>query len=59
MTTNISEMYLLPKKFALLFVTPSVLRPKQIIKPCHGHHAYVIMYVIECVDNIFVTSDDQ
>ena len=40
-------------------VTPSVLRPKQTTKSCHEHHIYVIMYVIECVDNIFVTSDDQ
>ena len=40
-------------------VTPSVLRPKQTTKSCHEHHVYVIMYVMECVDNIFVTSDDQ
>jgi len=43
----------------ILGVTPSVLRPKQITKSCHEHHVYVIMYVMECVDNIFVTSDDQ
>ena len=35
-------------------VTPSVLRPKQITKSCHEHHVYVIMYVMDCVDNIFV-----
>ena len=40
-------------------VTPSVLRPKQTTKLYHEHHVYVIMYVMECVDNIFVTSDDQ
>ena len=40
-------------------VTPLVLRPKQITKPYHEHHVYVIMYVTECVDSIFVTSDDQ
>ena len=40
-------------------VTPSVLRPKQITKLCHDHHVYVIMHVMEGVDNIFVTSDDQ
>ena len=40
-------------------VTPSVLRSKQITKPCHEHHVYVIMHVMEGVDNIFVTSDDQ
>ena len=48
-------MYLMNKKF----VTPSVLRPKQTTKSCHEHHVYVIMYVMECVDNIFVTLDDQ
>ena len=36
-------------------VTPSVLRPKQITKPCHKHHVHVIMHVVECVDKIFVT----
>ena len=36
-------------------VTPSVLRPKQITKPCHEHHVYVIMHVMECVDKIFGT----
>ena len=35
-----------------LLVTPSVLRPKQITKPCHEHHVYVIMHVMKCVDNI-------
>ena len=40
-------------------VTPSVLRPKQTTKSCHEHRVYVIIYVMECVDNIFVTSDDQ
>ena len=40
-------------------VTPLVLRPKQTTKSCHEHHVYVIMYVMKCVDNIFVTSDDQ
>ena len=40
-------------------VTPSVLRPKQIIKPCREHLVYVIMHVMEGVDNIFITSDDQ
>ena len=43
----------------ILNVTPSVLRPKQTTKSCHEHHVYVIMYVMECVDNIFVTLDDQ
>ena len=38
-----------------VIVTPSVLRRKQITKSCHQHHVYVIMYVMECVDNIFVT----
>ena len=42
-----------------VIVTPSVLRPKQIIKPCREHHVYMIMHVMEYVDNIFVTSDDQ
>ena len=41
------------------YVTPLVLRPKQITKPCREHHVYVIMLVMEGVDNIFVTSDDQ
>ena len=39
-------------------VTPSMLHPKQTTNPCHEHHVYVIMYVMECVDNIFITSDD-
>ena len=34
-------------------VTLSVLRPKQITKPCHEHHIYVIMHVVECMDKIF------
>ena len=32
-------------------VTPSVLRPKQTTKSSHEHHVYVIMHVIEGVDN--------
>ena len=36
-----------------LFVTPSVLCPKQITKQCHEHQVYVIMHVVECVDKIF------
>jgi len=28
-------------------VTPSVLCPKQTTKPCHEHHVYVIMHVME------------
>ena len=40
-------------------VTPLVLHPKQTTKSCQEHHVYVIMYVMECVDNIFVTLDDQ
>ena len=40
-------------------ITPSVLRPKQTTKPRHEHHVYVIMHVMEGVDNIFVTLDDQ
>ena len=36
-------------------VTPSVLRPKQITKPYREHHVYVIMHVMEGIDNIFVT----
>jgi len=43
----------------ILNVTPSVLRPQQITKPCREHHVYVIMHVMEGVDNIFVTLDDQ
>ena len=35
-------------------VTPSVLRSKSITKISHEHHIYVIMHVMECVDNIFV-----
>ena len=34
-------------------VTPLVLRPKQITKSCHEYHVYVIIHVMECVDNIF------
>ena len=35
--------------FTLIFVlwrivTPSVLRPKQITKPCHEHHVYVCLH---------------
>ena len=44
---------------ARMSVTPSVLRPKQITKPCHEHHVYVIIHVMEGVDNIFMTLDDQ
>ena len=40
-------------------VTPSVLRPKQITKPYREHHVYVIIHVMEGVDNIFMTLDDQ
>ena len=40
-------------------VTLLVLHPKQTTKPCDEHHVYVIMHVMECVDNIFVTSNDQ
>ena len=40
-------------------VTPLVLHPKQITKPCCEHHVYVIMHVMEGVDNIFVASNDQ
>ena len=36
-------------------VTPSVLHPKSISKPCHEHHIYVLMHVIECVDKFLVT----
>ena len=43
-------MYLMNK----VFVTPSVLHPKQTTKPCHKHHVYVIMHVIECVDKFLV-----
>ena len=35
-------------------VTPSVLRPKETTKSCHGHHVYVIMHVIEGVDKFLV-----
>ena len=38
-----------------LLVRPSVLRPKQITKPCHEHHIYVIIHVMECVDKFFGT----
>ena len=33
-------------------VTPSVLRSKQITKPCHEHHVYVIMHVMESIDEV-------
>ena len=33
-------------------VTPSMLRPKQITKPCHEHHVYVIMHVMEWIDEV-------
>ena len=36
-------------------VTPSMLHPKLFIKTCHGHHVYVLMHVIECVDKFLVT----
>ena len=39
----------------MMIVTPLVLCPKQITKPCHEHHVYVRMHVMECVDKIFVT----
>ena len=32
------------------FVTPSVLHRKSFTKACHEHHVYVLMHVIECVD---------
>jgi len=44
---------------SVLRVTPSMLLPKQITIPCREHCVYVIIHVIEGVDNIFVTSDDQ
>ena len=40
---------------SLEHVTPSVLCPNQITKSCHEHYVYVIMHVMEYVDNIFVT----
>ena len=36
-------------------VTPSVLHPKLFTKTCHEHHVYVLMHVIECVDQLLVT----
>ena len=38
-----------------IYVTPSVLCPKQTTKPCHEHHVYVIKHVIKCVDQFLVT----
>ena len=49
-TRHLDQTY--PSKEAVI---ASVLRPKQITKSCHEHHVYVIMHVMECVDNIFVT----
>jgi hypothetical protein len=37
------------------YVTPSVLRPKQTTKSCHGHHVYVIMHVVKCVYKFLLT----
>ena len=33
-------------------VTPSVLRPKQTTKSCHEHQVYVIMHVMERIDEV-------
>ena len=33
-------------------VTPSVLHPKQITKPCHEHRVYMIMHVMEWIDEV-------
>ena len=38
--------------FSVDNVTPSVLRSKQITKPCHEHHVYVIMHVMEWIDEV-------
>ena len=56
-----ADVYFVPSdtKVLEIYVTPSVLRPKQITKPYREHHVYVIIHVMEGVDNIFMTLDDQ
>ena len=50
------KSYLSDLEFTLEFaiVTPSVLHPKSFTKTCNEHHVYMLMHVIECVDNFFV-----
>ena len=31
-------------------ITPLVLHHKSFTKTCHEHHVYMLMHVIECVD---------